>query len=283
MKSSNVVFDFFNPKFACVGAFHTDCLLHRHIGHWEIIVVDEGTMTNTINDALLDPAHKGEVFVVGPPHTHSFTVTQPHTHWDVYCDDDTMQQICNDIHPDLYRTLCSSVTRFSLSPDILAGIVKHLELIDKRSFFVNSMEEGNYQIIRKSTDNIIAYLLNYHQLVSVESKNDTPKWLNDFVFELKKRENIAKHVQDIVSLSNYSYPQLSRSFKKYFNCSLIEFISKLRLNYAEKLLLNCNESLLEIALEVGYCSHTVLIKNFKKHYGVTPKQYRKQHSGNHNA
>lgn len=68
---------------------------------------------------------------------------------------------------------------------------------------------------------------------------------------------------------------LSRMFKQITGLTLIEYINNTRIKAAQKLLLETNNSISEIAAQVGYESHTHFGRMFKKIVGVSPMKYRK--------
>lgn len=67
---------------------------------------------------------------------------------------------------------------------------------------------------------------------------------------------------------------LTTLLKKYFHKSYKELIIELRLNYAEKLLLNSNLPIDTIARESGYQNLTYFYRKFKELYHYSPKEYR---------
>lgn len=62
-------------------------------------------------------------------------------------------------------------------------------------------------------------------------------------------------------------------FKKNFNCSFSQYILKCRMEKAAKLLLEDNLSVMQISDLLGY-DYYHFNKVFKRHYSVTPKQYK---------
>ncbi len=262
----------YNPL---LSVYHTPCPTHAHT-HWEVVLFTEGVSVNKVNDTVFEDVRMGDVFVLGPPHLHELRTTQPHTHYDVYCDDETMRGICAEIHPDLYESLCTGVVRFTLPHNELQHFIKDLKRIDTLSFPIPSPEQPAYPLLRAFTNNLIRYLLSSYQVSSLEKDYTLPNWLMDFVYALQLPENFSKRIHEIVASSHYSHQQLSRIFKKYFHCSLIEYVTTLRLAHAVTLLTTTDFSLLQIANELGYANHTILTKKFKERFGLPPIQYRKQ-------
>ena len=73
----------------------------------------------------------------------------------------------------------------------------------------------------------------------------------------------------------YSYPQLTRIFKKYMHCTITQYVNKTKLQYAKELLANTDMSLTEITNELHFESTSHFHSLFKKHFNVTPAEYRR--------
>jgi AraC-like DNA-binding protein len=68
---------------------------------------------------------------------------------------------------------------------------------------------------------------------------------------------------------------LSQLFKEEFGESFIDFLVRIRMENARKLLHESNDSIQEIANKVGYTTSIAFIRTFKKTFGSTPGDYRK--------
>ncbi|WP_419872596.1 response regulator transcription factor [Candidatus Pristimantibacillus sp. PTI5] len=69
---------------------------------------------------------------------------------------------------------------------------------------------------------------------------------------------------------------LSRVFLKEIGENFIEYITRNKLEYAQKLLRESNRKIYEIAADVGYMNPHYFSKLFKERIGVTPLDYRNQ-------
>ncbi|MNV96405.1 Arabinose operon regulatory protein [compost metagenome] len=69
---------------------------------------------------------------------------------------------------------------------------------------------------------------------------------------------------------------LSRLFKQKTNESLINYVQTLRLDKAKELLAHTTQPIAEIGRSVGFPSENYFTKTFRKHFGLTPSQYRKE-------
>lgn len=88
-------------------------------------------------------------------------------------------------------------------------------------------------------------------------------------------ENLSlNHIADTVYLSpNY----ISTLYKKYKGVNIIEDIISVRLQRAEKLLIETNYKTYEIAYKIGYTNPQYFSVLFKKVTGMTPTEYRQKH------
>ncbi|WP_185247078.1 GyrI-like domain-containing protein [Chryseobacterium bernardetii] len=81
---------------------------------------------------------------------------------------------------------------------------------------------------------------------------------------------------EIESMSHYSYRNFQRIFFKLFNETISGFQKRLRLENAYKKLIYTEDSLSEIAWQVGYFNIQSFSKAFKKQYFISPAEARKQ-------
>ncbi|WP_346891693.1 bifunctional transcriptional activator/DNA repair enzyme AdaA [Clostridium sp. UBA3887] len=77
-----------------------------------------------------------------------------------------------------------------------------------------------------------------------------------------------------------SISHLTRLFKEYTGLTPNEYVSQIRINKAMQLLSKSNDTILEIAYDVGFKSLSNFYKCFKQHAGIAPKEYRKRNSIN---
>lgn len=87
-------------------------------------------------------------------------------------------------------------------------------------------------------------------------------------------ENLSlNHIADTVHLSpNY----ISTLYKKYKGINIIDDIIAVRLQWAEKLLIETNYKTYEIAYKIGYTNAQYFSVLFKKMKGMTPTEYRQK-------
>ncbi|MDO7896192.1 helix-turn-helix domain-containing protein [Pseudomonas citrulli] len=75
----------------------------------------------------------------------------------------------------------------------------------------------------------------------------------------------------IADLSEYHF---SRVFKRATGLSPSQYFIRLRMSRARHLLLETDRSIIDIAMEVGYCSPSHFSQVFRREVGLTPSAYR---------
>lgn len=85
-------------------------------------------------------------------------------------------------------------------------------------------------------------------------------------------------VEELADMCNMSYSYFAKNFKQYYGRSCKEYIEFIRVSKAADLLLFTDFDLSYISQETGFSDSSHLIKIFRKWKGVTPKQFKKQHS-----
>lgn len=83
---------------------------------------------------------------------------------------------------------------------------------------------------------------------------------------------------DIASYLHISPPYLRKIFAKYCNCSLRDYLLQKKLRYAADQLSVTQCTVLAAANAIGYNDCAQFSKMFKKHFGVSPGEYKKAHN-----
>ena len=91
-------------------------------------------------------------------------------------------------------------------------------------------------------------------------------------------ENESLRISDIADAACISESHLYKKTKALLNMSPLEYVQFLRLKKAESMLLESDIPISEIGVRVGFGSHPYFSACFKKQYGMTPSQFRKEHS-----
>lgn len=84
-------------------------------------------------------------------------------------------------------------------------------------------------------------------------------------------------LEELAGNAHLSTAYFSRLFSAQLGKSFSEYLVDIRLRHVQILLAESDKSVMDIAMETGYCNGDYLSAQFKKKTGMTPSEYRKQH------
>ena len=93
---------------------------------------------------------------------------------------------------------------------------------------------------------------------------------------------IDRHISEAITLSDLSAhfflnpDYISRLFKKHTNMTLSNYITLQKMTHAQKLL-RMGHTIEQAQLATGYSSYAHFLRTFKKHTGIPPGEYQKNH------
>ncbi|WP_337101170.1 response regulator [Paenibacillus sp. YIM B09110] len=131
----------------------------------------------------------------------------------------------------------------------------------------------------RSLQMIMDYL---KEIVRALLPDDTTKELNNSQLVQKVQRHLERHYADpelsLTTVANTFYinpSYLSRMFKSGTGSSFVEYITKLRMERAEQLLMRTEMKIYEVANDVGYNDAHYFGICFKKYKGMSVNEYRK--------
>lgn len=93
----------------------------------------------------------------------------------------------------------------------------------------------------------------------------------DYISEHCSEGLTLDYIADISGFSKYHF---SRLFKQFTNVSFYKYLNKKRIEYAEKLLVNKELTITEVALQCGFSSLSAFIRMFKIIKDCTPTEFK---------
>lgn len=130
-------------------------------------------------------------------------------------------------------------------------------------------------IIGKSDSHI--YLASTEYLkVRFTSPNKRIAIIHEYLMNSYREE---VNLEKMAGLVNMAEGSLCRFFKENMGMTIFEYLNKIKTDFACKLLMNPDLSILEVCLDSGFNNLSHFNKQFRKAIGVTPSLYRKQFKG----
>ena len=245
-------------------------ITHKH-DYWEFILILSGNYSHVLNGRSFQ-VNKNHACLIRPQLDGHCLKNAPQgsKHLTVRIRESYMQQICGGVHEQFYEELLKRpVILFSLSDKQTERIIDYTTVIQNLP-------------VEKSivpTYFLVTYILEKIAGTSHFFETEKPQWFSELLLEINSPKNMHWSVNDIVENSHFSHTHLLRAFKKYENCSLSDYLAKVKMLHACNLILYSNISILEIALMLGYSDSSHLNRTFKKLYNLSPTQFKRIYKG----
>lgn len=155
------------------------------------------------------------------------------------------------------------------------------------SSIVLDVEKGGYEagrlihllIEKKRTDpfNIIINPTRIELRQSTEKYNISNQYISDVVTYIENNFTDDISIESFTKIVPLSRRNLEIKFKNEMGISIYQFILNCRVEYFAMLLITTDRTLLDLALEAGFCDSKNISRVFKKFMGCSPAEYRKTH------
>lgn len=149
---------------------------------------------------------------------------------------------------------------------------------------MRSMKTGYEFLTQGSLYYLIGLVLRFNLY---KSKNKANKRTQEKTLHLKNVLSLIESeyqspltLEDLSKAAGMTPKYFCRFFSEMTNKTPIEYLNYYRIESACEQLLTTDYSITEVALNSGFNDASYFIKIFKKHRGITPKQYIRQHLNN---
>jgi len=85
-------------------------------------------------------------------------------------------------------------------------------------------------------------------------------------------------VKELARMAGLSVRQFERKFLETFRTTPKHYLMRLRVLLACDTLLETRRSITEIGLASGFCDHSAFARHFRKHMGMSPREYRQKYA-----
>ena len=239
--------------------------LHSH-PHYELYFLSKGSRTFFLSNALYKL--QAPAIVVIPPHVMHKTEGGAFERFNVNVSVDYL----NEFEKETLEKKSLSIIKPKPTEEAeLLHILNLLNATDRR---------------QKHGENILNTLFSYFiftvdrlagssQTPHTERKNNIPTLVLKVIDYINEHYDQKQTLDELAKYFFVSRSTLIYNFKKYTNCSLIDFLLNVRLTKAKELLLNTKKSVSEIAELCGFCSANYFGLMFKKKENLSPANFRK--------
>ncbi|WP_109300552.1 AraC family transcriptional regulator [Aquimarina sp. AU474] len=257
---------------------------HNH-NYFEIIFVEEGNGHHTINGVRF-PYDENNIFLLAPEDTHHFEIER-HSKFTYFKFTELLFSSKVNL-PDRKYWL-QRIEQLLHHPNIIPGdVISHEEdrgiIWDIHNVVLEEFknEKIYYQeIISNAISTILSIIVR-----NISEKYNSNQ--REIQINHAKIDQILSHIRqqvydnDLTKISylankfNMSQSSISTYFKRKTGESIHQYVTKYKMKLVEYRLQHTEFTIAEIAYQLGYTDESHLTKTFKKHFFMSPKQYRKE-------
>ena len=248
---------------------YTENFIFHYHNYFEFFLTFGDPVIHIVNGQEQVLPSQSLVFV-RPQDAHTYINKGAFSFVNVAFSSDTMSKLC-----EYFGSATDKILSAKMPPVVILDKVDYNRIMNKLNS-LNVIEYTDTNKLKTRMKIILSEILSYFIDTPVNEQNtDVPVWLSDLVSTLKTPEKLSSSLDDMVSLTGKSREHISRSFKKYYNTTVSEFMTEQKLNYSANLLLNTNLSVIDICFECGFQNLSWFYRKFKDRFGLTPLDFRK--------
>jgi len=267
-----------------IGIFqdHIDQSKWHYHQEYELSFITEGSGKRIVGDSV-EEFHPGDLIFIGPRIPHVWFSGSPMLRQPSERTLESVYLLFNqDILPDgltslpefshVNRALKLSERGLRITGDTLNQVSRimlqlpYLSGMKRLMFFYEIMD-----IIGCSTS--FQFLASKSYVKSkFETANMRVKGIHEFLMKNYQEEINLEEVADIVHMAPAS---TCRFFKSSTGLTIFEYLNKIKIDFACKLLLNTDLNIVDISYDCGFNNLSHFNKQFRKFIGKTPTQFRK--------
>ena len=258
--------------------------LRRHITHhrwFEFMFIPSNEIYHYINDKVIK-METNTLCLIRPDDVCDFMVNPvSKKHYYIYqitVEDWLMEDVFKFLEPNmsLAPLLKTELPLYiTLNKVDASNLLNHISVI--QSYGNEHSNEACLELKKLIISLLTQYFYSY--LTEQDGQREIPLWLIRTVNQMRYSENFSIGVSRMTELSGKTNEHLTRSMKKYYGVSPIDFVNDIRLSYAANLLIKSTIPIGDIFSGCGFQSRAWMVKQFGKKYGMSPREYRKKIGG----
>lgn len=249
----------------------------------EIVIITGGAGVHITGEDCYE-LKTGDTFVIGGDRPHDYLNMDRLSLINILFDPSSLPMTLGDLQSlpgyhalftlePAWRRRHQFTSRLQLNP---AEIAEALRLVDKLDFELTARDPG-FEVMATVTMLELATFLSrcYNETRNPNSK--TLIRIGETISHL--RHNLTKPIaiDELVQISGMSRTSFMRMFEATMGTSPIRYLIGLRIEEASRLLRSTDQSITQIAFEVGFSDSNYFSRQFRNAHGHSPRDYRKRH------
>lgn len=242
---------------------NTDTLFHKHMDFYEIILITKGAFVHHYENSI-NRLEQGTLMLFDNNQVHRLTPKPAgSTHF----------------------TICLTKPYFQLLMQLFSF---NQNIFDNTPYIVRQLDNTTFEYLvmlanaltngQQESNNIKLFFYNALSILlsnTIYSLSNTKDMVDDILEKLRNYSYLTIPVQKIYEQYPCCTSTIIKKFKQRTGTTLVRFQTNLRLALAARLMRETNNSIEQIASDLGFLSTSHFFEIFKERYGQTPNAYRR--------
>lgn len=276
------------PLYIDFGEHHEDLEQHLHLDFSELVLVVQGSALHQIESECYEIG-PGDVFVINDGTSHGFLHPKNfHIINIMYRPEQLLRQDWDLSKSMGYHALFllepyfAKEYKFRSRLKLTPGDFESIASLCQRLMSAYQIKTtGRVTLCHALFAELLVSLsrLYEEQTIQEKGKNKLPLFsLAKTISYIQNHYQSPLSVEDLAKMAHYSKRHFIRIFREMYQVTPLDYILTLRIQYACHLLVTTRSSIQKISIDCGFTDGNYFSRLFQKRMGLSPREYRKQHS-----
>ena len=251
-----------------------ETLSYNHVhDFWEFMIVAKGRISLVVNGRKVELC-ENEILLIRPPHRHSLVQSESKPNSEVINVSVVNDYMLNflkqyEVSVKEFQELAENIIHIKLNA-IQSEMLMDLVLETEKKNYINDPNLNAFKNI------LLAEIMKNVLRKKMISQNGYPEWIENMMIAMNNPANYSMQISDFYKMSGYGKTYCTKLFTENVGMSPIKYFTHSKINYACMLLDITDNTILQIANEIGFYSLSHFNHCFLTEKGMTPNQYRKR-------
>lgn len=229
-------------------------------GAYGLVFCTDGGASYKFTDGRELRAEVGDVIFIGKDTSYKITLPKPFKHYTVNFDIHDETSILPMERDGYFKISPADTERYERA---FKDLTKSRSLVGSELRDMSTIGKlyGIFGLIARDEAERTAESYEYRRLLPAKTY-------------IEERYNEPITLEDLAIATNMSVTNFRREWKRIYKSTPLEYRDVLRIRHAEQMLGASFKPIEEIAVDCGFCSAGYFVRFFKKHKGMTPREFR---------